>query len=231
MEPWTALLVGLGGSVHCVGMCGPLALALAGGQDRRARFLAGRLLYNGGRILTYAGLGGLFGVLGGAIELAGLQQGLSVALGVLIIVAALLGQLHRRLPVAPPLTTAVAWLKGALARLLRLESAPGLLLVGILNGLLPCGFVYLALAGSLTTGGALEGMAYMALFGVGTVPLMLATSLTGRLLLRHDLQAFARRALPVGMYLLGALFVLRGLGLGIRFVSPVLGAAGGGHGH
>ncbi|MDA0336075.1 MAG: sulfite exporter TauE/SafE family protein, partial [bacterium] len=89
----------------------------------------------------------------------------------------------------------------------------------------------LALAGSLTTGSPVAGMAYMALFGAGTVPLMLATSVFGRLLLRPSLQAFARRALPAGMFALGALFVLRGLGLGIAYVSPILHAAGGGHGH
>ncbi len=231
MELWTAALVGLGGSLHCVGMCGPLALALAGGDKGGARFIAGRLLYNGGRIVTYVLLGGLFGLLGGVLQLAGWQQGLSIAAGGVIMLSAVLGLLHRRLPLASVPARGVAAVKRGLGALLRQQSLAGLFLVGLLNGLLPCGFVYLALAGSLTMGRPVEGMAYMALFGAGTVPLMLSTALFGRLLLRPSLRLFAGRALPVGTFALGALFVLRGLGLGIPYVSPILHAAGGGHGH
>ncbi len=223
MEPWTALLVGLGGSLHCVGMCGPLALALSPGRTGKVRFVLGRLLYNMGRVLTYAAMGGLFGLVGGVIHVAGWQQSLSIGVGVVIIASTVLSLLHRRLPLASLPARAVSGIKSTLGGLLRLESAPGLLLVGILNGLLPCGLVYLALAGSLTAGGPLQGMTYMVLFGLGTIPLMLATSLMGPLLLRPQLLVFARRAVPVGMLLLGAWFVLRGLGLGIPYLSPVLG--------
>lgn len=210
-------------------MCGPLALALSPGSSGRARFVLGRLLYNTGRVLTYAILGGLFGLVGGAIEMAGWQQSLSVGVGLVIIASTIMSLLHRRLPLASIPARAVSSVKSALGRLLRLESATGLLFVGILNGLLPCGLVYLALAGSMTAGGPLQGMIYMALFGAGTIPLMLATSLMGRLLMRPQLQSFARRAVPVGMLLLGAWFVLRGLGLGIPYLSPMLG--GGMHHH
>jgi uncharacterized protein len=231
MELWTAALMGLGGSLHCVGMCGPLALALAGGQNRRLAFVVGRLLYNGGRLVTYALLGGLFGLLGGALHIADWQQDLSIGLGAVIILVAVMGMTHRHLPLASLPAQGVAAIKRGLGRLLRLQSMAGLFFVGVLNGLLPCGFVYLALAGSLTTASPAAGMAYMALFGVGTVPLMLATSLFGRLFVRPSLQLYAQRAMPVGMLLLGTLFVLRGLGLGIAYVSPMLHAAGGGHGH
>jgi uncharacterized protein len=223
VEPWTALLVGLGGSLHCVGMCGPLALALSPGSASKTHFVFGRLLYNAGRVVTYAILGGVFGLLGGVIQVAGWQQSLSVGVGVVIIASTLLSLVHRRLPLASLPARAVSGIKSALGRLLRLESAPGLLLVGILNGLLPCGLVYLALAGSLTAGGPVQGMIYMVLFGIGTIPLMLATSLMGRLLLRPQLQVIARRAVPLGMLLLGAWFILRGLGLGIPYLSPMLG--------
>lgn len=234
MELWTAALVGLGGSVHCVAMCGPLALALTGGGNRgtfSVTFVWGRLLYNGGRLVTYTLLGGLFGFLGGVLHLAGWQQGLSIMVGSVIILAAVLGLLHRRLPLAWLPARTVSVVQQALGRMLRLQSPAGLFLVGVLNGLLPCGLVYFALAGSLTTGSPVAGMAYMALFGAGTVPLMLATALLGRLLVRPSWQLLARRVLPAGMLALGALFVLRGLGLGIPYISPILRAAGGGHVH
>ncbi len=228
MEPWTALLLGVGGSLHCVGMCGPLALALAGGshsrgRSDRTRFLFGRLLYNGGRIFTYVVLGGLFGLVGGVVHMAGWQQSLSILVGGVILCATMLTLLHRRLPMTSMPGRVVNSVKRGLGRLLRLESLSGLLLIGVLNGLLPCGLVYVALAGSLTAAGPLQGMLYMALFGVGTIPLMLATSLMGRLALKPPVHAMALRAVPVGMLLLGSWFVLRGLALGIPYLSPILG--------
>jgi len=229
MEIWTAFLIGLGGSFHCVGMCGPLALALPGGGAARLPLLIGRLLYNAGRVITYALLGGLFGLVGGMVQMAGLQQTLSVVMGAAIILAGLAPLLGRRVPLSGAfLVRAVAALKNALSRLFRSGDRSSLLLIGLLNGLLPCGFVYLGLAGSLTTGSVAGGMAYMALFGLGTVPLMLAVSLSGQLV-SLDARQWARRLLPVGMLLLGTLFVLRGLGLGIPYVSPALGGDMTGH--
>jgi sulfite exporter TauE/SafE len=213
-------------------MCGPLVLALPGGQGGRLQLVAGRLLYNAGRILTYSLLGGIFGLVGGVVRMAGFQQLLSVSLGAGIVLAALvsLGAGRRVALSAPFATRGIAVLKGALSRLFRAEARSGLLLIGMLNGLLPCGFVYLGLAGSLTAGSVPGGMAYMALFGLGTVPLMLTVSLTGHLI-RAEVRQFARRLLPVGMLVLGALFVLRGLGLDIPYVSPVLDGGMAGHHH
>ena len=114
MELWTAVVVGLGGSLHCVGMCGPLALALAGGDRGGLRFIGGRLLYNSGRMVTYVLLGGLFGLLGGVLQLAGWQQGLSIAVGGIIMLGAVLGLLHRRLPLASMPARGVAVIKRAL---------------------------------------------------------------------------------------------------------------------
>jgi len=128
------------------------------------------------------------------------------------------------------LTRGIAVLKAELGRLFRSQSRFSLLFIGLLNGLLPCGFVYLGLAGSLTTGSVWGGMAYMGLFGLGTVPLMLVVSLSGHLV-SVGVRQFVSRLLPVGMVVLGILFVLRGLGLGIPYVSPMLDGAMGGHHH
>ena len=229
MEIWTAFLIGLGGSFHCVGMCGPLALALPGGGAYSLHLVTGRLLYNAGRVVTYALLGGIFGLVGRMVQMAGLQQTLSILLGAAIILSGLAPLFGRR--VALPgafLGRGVEALKASLSRLFQSRNRTSLLFIGLLNGLLPCGFVYLGLAGSLTTGSVAGGMAYMALFGLGTVPLMLAVSLSGHLV-SVDVRQWARRLLPVGMLVLGTLFVLRGLGLGIPYVSPILGGDMAGH--
>jgi hypothetical protein len=222
MELWTAFALGLGGSLHCVGMCGPLALALPGGRGGTWGFAVGRLLYNGGRIVTYAALGGLFGLLGGFLHWGGMQQALSVVLGIGLLLSGLWWLV--RWPVfTSVITTAmgVAALKRALGGLLQQNTRYALLLIGMVNGLLPCGLVCFALAGSLAAGGPLRGMAYMAVFGSATLPLMLAIVLMGRLV-RPERWRFLRQFAPMGMVLLGILLVLRGLALDIPFVSPIL---------
>jgi sulfite exporter TauE/SafE len=219
---WAGFLFGLLGSFHCVGMCGAIALALPGG--RGPRYVAGRVLYNLGRVSTYALLGAAAGALGQSLRLAGWQQGLSLLSGGLIL-----------LLVATPerwVGRAAGWLglaaglgrvKAGLAYYYRRPGLGALYATGLLNGLLPCGLVYLALAGALSAPGIRGAAAYMGLFGLGTLPLMLALSLSGQLVplaLRQRL----RRAVPMTALALAGLFLLRGLGLGIPYVSPVLGA-------
>jgi hypothetical protein len=231
MELWTAFLLGLGGSLHCVGMCGPLALALPGGRDGVLRFAFGRLCYNGGRIITYALLGGVIGMVGGFFGLAGVQQYLSVGLGITLLLSAILW-LSRRNPLVLelPFGAGIIALKGKLGGLLVRDRRGGLLLIGLLNGLLPCGLVYMGLVASLATGGLWQGMAYMAVFGAGTLPLMLATVFVGRVVRPRQWQGL-RQAAPFGLALLGVLLVLRGLSLDIPFVSPILQEALAGHHH
>ncbi len=217
---WTAFTIGLFGSLHCVGMCGPIALALPVVGDSPTTRIAGRLLYNFGRIVTYAVLGLLFGILGRAVDIAGAQQGLSLILGILLIAAVILPQRWRRalLP-RIDLLPGVGRLRAAVARLFRLRSMSALALIGLLNGLLPCGFVYFGIAGAVLAGTPGNGALYMALFGLGTLPMMLATSLAG-----NAFGAAARKQLlrmvPVFAIAIGALFVLRGLALDIPYISP-----------
>jgi hypothetical protein len=220
MELWTAFLLGLVGSLHCAGMCGPLALALPVPSIAPTAFVLGRVLYNLGRLGTYCLLGMVFGLLGRTLLVAGLQRGASVALGV-ILLAGLLAS--GRLALAQPINRLVAGLKTAMAGWLQQRSLSALAVLGGLTGLLPCGLVYVACAAAATTSSPLGGAQYMAVFGLGTFPMMLALSLSGRLLqpaLRTRLQA----AIPVSVFLLGCLLILRGLSLGIPYLSPDLGA-------
>ena len=219
---WTAFLIGLVGSLHCAGMCGPLALALPTIGDARSAYVLGRVAYNAGRIITYCVLGIVFGLAGYTLLVAGLQRWVSIALGL----ALLLGLLaSRRLALAQPVTSAVNLLKSGMSALLRRRSLAGLALLGLLNGLLPCGLVYVACAGAAATGGVLAGATYMTAFGIGTVPMMLAISLSGKLV-PASLRLKLVKAIPVCVFLLGSLLILRGMSLGIPYLSPDMSGSG-----
>ncbi|GAA4054749.1 sulfite exporter TauE/SafE family protein [Hymenobacter glaciei] len=223
---WAGFLFGLLGSFHCVGMCGAIALALPGGVDKATspwRYTGGRLLYNLGRVTTYATLGAGAGLLGQGLRLAGAQQSLSIASGVLILVLVAVPERHSsRLAGWLGLSRPLAWVKTTLGRLFQRPTLPALYGTGVLNGLLPCGLVYLALAGALSAPGVAGAAAYMACFGLGTLPLMFGLSLSGRLvplLWRTRM----RQAVPYAASVIAVLFIVRGLGLGIPYLSPQLG--------
>lgn len=213
-------MFGFLGSLHCAGMCGPIALALPVPEGTKRVFVIGRVLYNSGRVVTYAALGVIAGFLGKYLALAGAQQMLSIVLGCCVIVAVLFPALQRRFALhVPMLGRVVSALSRAVARRITLSTTPGLFVLGLLNGLLPCGFVYLALAAAATTGETLNAVVFMAGFGGGTVPVMLAIGLMGKSI-RLGLRNRLASALPVLGVVLGVLFVLRGLNLGIPYVSP-----------
>ncbi len=221
MELWTAFLLGLVGSAHCAGMCGPLALALPATGNTRATFLAGRVLYNLGRLVTYATLGALFGLLGQSFAFAGFQRWISLAAGAAILIGLLASS---RFALGLPAITAVGWLKSSFSKLLQQRSLASVFLLGLLNGLLPCGLVYAAVAGATATGSFLGGALAMLTFGLGTVPMMLGFSLAGPRL--HTLLRFRlHRLIPASLVIVGVLLVLRGLALGIPYLSPAAGSA------
>ena len=208
---WTAFTIGLFGSLHCVGMCGPIACALPVRSGGRWAVLGNALLYNFGRTLTYSLLGGIIGLAGRGLQLAGFQQIMSVALGVLLLAIALFSiNVEAKLLRLPGLNGLVFQLKSRLARLLKDSAVNASFFIGLLNGLLPCGLVYMAVVGALSTGGIASGMGYMALFGLGTLPLMLATGLAGNFAGQRFRTAL-RKAYPAFLVFFAVLFILRGL--------------------
>ena len=217
-ELWPAFLLGLIGSLHCAGMCGPLALALPLTGGGALSFATGRAAYNFGRVLTYCGLGVIFGLMGKTLLLAGIQRWVSILLGILLL-AGLFGS--RKLALSRPVTAAVGWLKMRMSARLRQRSFSSLLLLGALNGLLPCGLVYVAGAGAVLSDSVLSGAACMAAFGAGTLPMMLAISCSGKLI-PLSLRLKLLKALPVSVFLLATLLILRGMSLGIPYLSPNL---------
>jgi uncharacterized protein len=218
MDYWTAFILGLVGSLHCAGMCGPLALAIPVTGNSTLAFLTGRAAYNAGRMVTYCALGLVFGLIGRTLLLAGVQRWVSIALG-LILLAGLFGS--RKMALWRPITGLVEQLKSGMSALLQRRSLPALAVLGLLNGLLPCGLVYVACAGATATGGLFSGAQYMLFFGLGTAPMMFAIGLSGRLI-PFSLRWKLRKAIPVSVFLLAALLILRGMSLGIPYVSPDL---------
>lgn len=212
----TAFLTGLIGSFHCAGMCGPIAFALPGKKQEGLKFFIGRLLYNTGRIISYAFLGFVFGSFGLGIKLAGFQQSLSIFIGLLILFIVLFNYLKIGSFSFNPFSMLSSKF---VQKLFQSKSLFALLAIGMLNGLLPCGFVYIAVLGASATQNALEGVVFMLLFGLGTLPLMYGVSVVGQFL-SIKVRGKINRLSPIFAVLIAVLFIVRGLNLGIPYLSP-----------
>lgn len=214
MALWTALAIGFFGSFHCVGMCGPIALALPGLKGSGLSFITGRVLYNFGRIVTYTLLGALFGIIGKSIIVAGLQKGLSIFLGMAIIASVLLRSSYfNTLKKKSGFTYLFESLKKQIQKQFKKRGFSTLFTIGILNGLLPCGFVYIGLAGSVTTGSLWEGALFMSLFGLGTFPAMMLMAMAPGLI-SINLRKRINRLIPGLAVLLGIFLIYRGVVMG-----------------
>jgi hypothetical protein len=215
MYLWTAFTIGLFGSLHCVGMCGPIALALPGGN--RGKVPGNAILYNLGRTVTYALLGGAIGLMGKGLYLAGFQKTMSIAIGIALLVVALFSiNVETRLLKIQLFNRLLFYLKMRLGMLMKNHTRSAPFFIGLLNGFLPCGLVYMAIVGALSTGGVLGGMSYMALFGAGTMPLMLVTVWFGnQASLRW--RTILRKTYPFFLVFLGLLFLFRGLNFNLPY--------------
>lgn len=218
----TGFTLGAAGSLHCIGMCGPLSLALPVHHFSKTGKLAALLLYQAGRILTYTAIGLVFGLAGRVIYLAGYQQMFSIIMGSLILLLALLyfiQKSHYRLSFLNRFYQGVQQL---IIRVLKSStSLLSFLFLGLANGLLPCGMVYIALATSLSFSGLEESAGFMAAFGAGTLPAMMIVGYAG-MLIRPELRTGFRKLVPVFVTLMGLILILRGLNLGIPYLSPEL---------
>ena len=217
---YTAFILGLLGSFHCVGMCGPIAFLLPLDRKNRAKRNLQLVVYHLGRITTYALLGVLIGAAGKSLNLFGVQQQLTIGIGVIMILAVLIP--YKKLGsyrFSQPMYRFVGKLKNSFGSKLQKKSLSSFYTLGFLNGLLPCGLVYIAVFGALASAEIWHGALYMSLFGLGTVPLMTAAIFLGNFLKLKARQRILK-LIPVFVCVLGALFILRGLGLGIPYVSP-----------
>ena len=217
---WTALTLGFIGSFHCVGMCGPIALALPLNQSSYLTKVSGVLLYNLGRMFTYALFGGLFGLLGQSLVIAGFQQITSITLGVAILLMVVLpNQFFSKYQLMSSIYSYMGKLKQMLSSLFKKSSYPSLFFIGTLNGLLPCGLVYLGIAVAIATGDSLQGSLFMSVFALGTFPAMVSLSFLGNTI-SINFRKKINKVIPVYVVGTALLFILRGMNLGIPYISP-----------
>ena len=217
---FVAFMIGIVGSFHCVGMCGPLALSLPLSNNSFAAKFTGALIYNAGRIVTYSLFGLIFGLIGQTVALFGFQQWLSIGAGALILLFIIIPKKYKMQSVAANYTNEFfAKIRAQLSRLFTQKKNASLFVIGLLNGLLPCGLVYMAVAGAIAAGDIGSSILFMAAFGLGTLPVMWGIAFFGSYV-GISLRQKIRRVYPYIMALMACLLILRGMGLGIPYVSP-----------
>lgn len=217
---WSAIIFGLLGSFHCVGMCGPIAFMLPVDRSNTSRKLIQIFTYHFGRLVAYSMIGLVFGVVGKGLYIFGLQQQLSITMGILMIAVVLIPtKIFNKYNFSKPIYKIISKVKSSLGQALKKKTPDTFLTIGFLNGFLPCGLVYMAVFASLAMGSAFKSSLYMALFGIGTIPLMTTAIYLGKFL-NATVKQRIQKAIPIFVIIIGLLFILRGMGLGIPYLSP-----------
>lgn len=217
---YTAFFFGLISSFHCIGMCGPIAMMLPVDRNNPTKKVTQVITYHIGRLTAYATIGLVFGLVGKGFFMAGIQQNLSIFIGIAMIAVILIPEkIFAKYNFSKPVFVLISKIKTTLGSQFRNKSYKSLFTIGLLNGFLPCGMVYVALFGAIAMQNAGFGVLYMVLFGLGTVPMMSSVIYINSYLtipIRNKIQ----KVIPYVAVIIGVLFILRGLGLGIPYVSP-----------
>jgi len=216
----SAFILGLISSLHCVGMCGPIAMMLPVDHQNEVKKVTQIITYHLGRLTAYSTIGLIFGLLGRGFFLAGMQQKMSIFVGIAMIIVVLIPEkIFAKYNFSKPVYKVISNIKSILGSQFKKKSYKSLFTIGLLNGFLPCGMVYVALFGAIAMQSAGFGVLYMLLYGLGTIPLMTIVVYIHSLLklpFRNKIQ----KAIPYVAVVIGVLFILRGLGLGIPYLSP-----------
>ena len=217
---FTAFIFGLISSFHCIGMCGPIAMMLPVDRNNQAKKVTQIITYHLGRLFAYSTIGFIFGMLGKGFLLAGMQQKMSIFIGIAMILIILIPEkVVANYNFSKPVFKVISKIKTKLGGQFKNKSYKSLFTIGLLNGFLPCGMVYVALFGAIAMQSPTFGVLYMVLFGLGTVPMMSSIVYLNSFLtisIRNKIQ----KAIPYVAVFLGIVFILRGLGLGIPYISP-----------
>jgi len=216
----TAIGFGFLGSLHCLGMCAPLLWVIPENPEKRSQWWLNKLIYNAGRISTYALLGLVIGLIGEGVSLVGWQQHISWITGVLLILGLTLSIWGKRIKAFNSFSNQFNQrVKKGLSKTMARKGLVAQLMFGAFNGLLPCGLVYMALIASLSMTSVPGSMAYMVLFGLGTVPMML-----GAAIFKKSIQALRNvrfnKLYPKIVLTIAILLIVRGMNLGIPYLSP-----------
>ncbi|MDQ6469451.1 sulfite exporter TauE/SafE family protein [Flavobacterium sp. LHD-80] len=217
---YSAFILGLISSLHCVGMCGPIAVMLPVDHQNEVKKVTQIITYHLGRLTAYGTIGLIFGLLGRGFFMAGIQQKISIFIGIAMILVVLIPEkAFAKYNFSKRVYKVISKIKSNLGSQFKKKSYKSLFVIGLLNGFLPCGMVYVGLFGAIAMQSANLGVLYMLLYGLGTIPLMTIVVYVNSLLklpFRNKIQ----KAIPYVAVFIGVLFILRGLGLGIPYVSP-----------
>lgn len=216
---WTGLILGLTSNLHCLGMCGPIAMSIPVNRSSNLTILSGALQYNFGRVITYFVLGIIVGSIGLTVQTIGILQWLSIAAGIGLILFAWRKYLGKLFTNHLPEFKFQRIIGKGLGRILKSNWPAKLFLIGALNGLLPCGMVYVALLNAMISGNLMDSGLAMAAFGVGTLPAMLMVVFMANKL-GAGVKQKAARLVPYLLSIVGLLIVLRGMNLDIPYISP-----------
>ena len=217
---YSAFIFGIISSFHCIGMCGPIAMMLPVDAQNEFKKATQIFTYHFGRLMAYAFIGLIFGLLGRGFFLAGLQQKMSIFIGLAIILVVVIPEkTFANYNFSKPLYRIISRIKTNLGSHFKSKSYKSLFIIGLLNGFLPCGMVYVALFGAIAMQSASLGVLYMVLFGLGTIPLMTVVVYLNSIL-KLSFRNKIQKAIPYIAVFIGVLFILRGLGLGIPYLSP-----------
>lgn len=203
-----AFVLGFAGSLHCLGMCGPIALALPVHNKPLFQRILAIWLYNSGRVLTYGVLGLLAGTLGSGLVWAGMQRSLSLTMGILLLV----GLLLYKIPLLQRFKQIQHFWSGVqlrMGQMLRRDGETSWLFLGMLNGILPCGMVYAAITAAIAGGTSINGALFMVVFGLGTLPAMFSVSFLNQVIrpFRNKLRYFTQ----IATLLTAVILIVRGL--------------------
>jgi hypothetical protein len=215
------LIIGLTSNLHCIGMCGPIALAVPLNRENNFTIIGGIFQYNSGRILTYSALGAIVGTIGITANTFGILQWLSIITGVLLIIYAWRKWLGAKIDQKLAIPAVNSFISKNIGKLMHSKSTFRLPVLGALNGLLPCGMVFFALGNALLAGSPTQSALAMAAFGVGTLPSMMIVAFAANRI-SGSLRSKLNAAVPFMLTIVGLLIILRGMNLNIPFISPGL---------
>mgnify|MGYP006344728243 FL=1 len=217
---YSAFIFGLISSFHCIGMCGPIAMMLPVDRSNEAKKVTQIITYHIGKLTAYGTLGLIFGLLGRTFYLAGMQQQLSIIVGILMIMVAVIPErVFAKYNFSKPVYRVITKVKSSLGQQFKNKSYKSLFTIGLLNGFLPCGMVYVAIFGAIAMQSVSLGVLYMLLFGIGTIPMLTAVIYISNVL-SFSFRGTLQKIIPVVAVVIGMLFIIRGLGLDIPYLSP-----------
>lgn len=214
-----ALGLGLTTGFHCIGMCGPIAITIGFKIKNKFYYYFHNLIYQLGRVITYSFLGAATGLIGESLNLIGIQNQISIIIGTILILNIITPKLFFNSFKFNFFNYLLFQLKIQLSKLIKQQSFLSKFLIGILNGFLPCGAVYIALSSALTCSNFIDSIIFMFFFGLGTIPAMFIIVIFGKII-NLKFRNILFKLHPYIIILLGIILIMRGMSLSIPYISP-----------